>query len=194
MPTLAATLGALLASDVGLERALDALSRAAPPPGRMERHGGGGMSPLVVIDYAHTPDALEKVLVAMRPAAADGRELVCVFGCGGDRDPGKRPVMGRVAARLADRVVVTTDNPRFEDPAAIAGAVAKGIVETGQRRWLLELDRAAAIAAAVGAAKPGDVVVVAGKGHETYQEVAGERRPFSDARVVDEALAGRSPA
>jgi UDP-N-acetylmuramoyl-L-alanyl-D-glutamate--2,6-diaminopimelate ligase len=102
--------------------------------------------------------------------------------------------MGRVAARLADRVVVTTDNPRFEDPAAIAGAVAKGIVETGQRRWLLELDRAAAIAAAVRAAKPGDVVVVAGKGHETYQEVAGERRPFSDARVVDEALAGRSPA
>jgi UDP-N-acetylmuramoyl-L-alanyl-D-glutamate--2,6-diaminopimelate ligase len=191
---LLATLGALLASDVGLERALDALSRAAPPPGRMERHGGGGMSPLVVIDYAHTPDALEKVLVAMRPAVADGRELVCVFGCGGDRDPGKRPVMGRVAAQLADRVVVTTDNPRFEDPAAIAGAVAKGIVETGQRRWLLELDRAAAIAAAVHAAKPGDVVVVAGKGHETYQEVAGERRPFSDARVVDEALAGRSPA
>jgi UDP-N-acetylmuramyl-tripeptide synthetase len=191
---LLATLGALLASDVGLERALDALSRAAPPPGRMERHGGGGMSPLVVIDYAHTPDALEKVLVAMRPAVADGRELVCVFGCGGDRDPGKRPVMGRVAAQLADRVVVTTDNPRFEDPAAIAGAVAKGIVETGQRRWLLELDRAAAIAAAVRAAKPGDVVVVAGKGHETYQEVAGERRPFSDARVVDEALAGRSPA
>jgi UDP-N-acetylmuramyl-tripeptide synthetase len=190
---LLATLGALLASDVALETALDALSRVAPPPGRMERHGGDG-APLVVIDYAHTPDALEKVLAAMRPAVARGGELVCVFGCGGDRDPGKRPVMGRVAAELADRVVVTTDNPRYEDPAAIAAAVAKGVVESGRRRWLVELDRAAAIDAAVHAAKPGDVIVVAGKGHETYQEVAGERRPYSDARAVDDALAGRSAA
>jgi len=190
---LLATLGALLASDVGLDDALDALSRLAPPPGRMERHGGGAR-PLVVIDYAHTPDALGQVLAAMRPAVARGRELVCVFGCGGDRDPGKRPMMGRVAAELADRVVVTTDNPRYEDPAAIASAVAKGIVETGQRRWLVELDRAAAVAAAVRAAKPGDVVVVAGKGHETWQEVAGERRPYSDARAVDDALADRSAA
>ena len=185
---LLATLGALLASDVALDPALDALSRLAPPPGRMERHGGDDR-PLVVVDYAHTPDALEKVLAALRPAVARGRELVCVFGCGGDRDPGKRPAMGRVAATLADRVIVTSDNPRGEDPAAIAGAVAKGIVETGQRHWLVELDRAAAIAAAVRAAKPGDVVLVAGKGHESYQETAGERRPFSDARAAEDALA-----
>ena len=190
---LLATLGVLLASDVELDTALDALGRLAPPPGRMERHGGDG-APLVVIDYAHTPDALEKVLAALRPAVARGGELVCVFGCGGDRDPGKRPVMGRVAAELADRVVVTTDNPRYEDPAAIAAAVAKGVVESGRRRWLVELDRVAAIDAAVHAARPGDVIVVAGKGHETYQEVAGERRPYSDARAVDDAIARRSAA
>jgi UDP-N-acetylmuramoyl-L-alanyl-D-glutamate--2,6-diaminopimelate ligase len=184
---LLATLGALLASDVDLDEALDALSRVGPPPGRMERHGGDGR-PLVVIDYAHTPDALEQVLTALRPAVMDGRELVCVFGCGGDRDPGKRPVMGRIAAQLADRVIVTNDNPRHEDPAAIAGAITKGIVEAGQRRWRVELDRAAAIAAAVGAAKVGDVVLVAGKGHEAYQEIAGERRPYADARAAEDAL------
>ncbi|CAG0948625.1 UDP-N-acetylmuramoyl-L-alanyl-D-glutamate--2, 6-diaminopimelate ligase [Burkholderiales bacterium] len=185
---LLATLGALLASDVELDPALEALARLTPPPGRMERHGGGDR-PLAVVDYAHTPDALEKVLMALRPAVAPGRELVCVFGCGGDRDPGKRQVMGRIAGELADRVVVTSDNPRFEDPAAIAGAVTKGVVESGRRRWLVELDRAAAIAAAVNAAKRGDVVLVAGKGHEATQEIAGERRPYSDARAVDDALA-----
>jgi UDP-N-acetylmuramoyl-L-alanyl-D-glutamate--2,6-diaminopimelate ligase len=190
---LLATLGALLASDVALDDALDALSRLRPPPGRMERHGGEGR-PLVVIDYAHTPDALEKVLAALRPVVMDGRELVCVFGCGGDRDPGKRPQMGRIAARLADRVIVTNDNPRFEDPAAIASAITRGIVETGQRRWRVELDRAAAIAAAVGAARVGDVVLVAGKGHEAYQEVAGERRPYADARAAEDALAAWSGA
>ncbi|MEO8486916.1 MAG: UDP-N-acetylmuramoyl-L-alanyl-D-glutamate--2,6-diaminopimelate ligase [Betaproteobacteria bacterium] len=185
---LLATLGALLASDVGFGAALDALARLGPPPGRMERHGGEG-KPLVVVDYAHTPDALEKVLAALRPVVMDGRELVCVFGCGGDRDAGKRPVMGRIAGSLADRVIVTNDNPRYEDPAAIAAAVAKGIGESGQRRWLVELDRAAAIQAAVHAAQVGDVVLVAGKGHEAYQEAAGERRPYADARAVEDALA-----
>jgi len=190
---LLATLGALLASDVDLDEALDALSRLAPPPGRMERHGGEGR-PLVVIDYAHTPDALEKVLAALRPVVMDGRELTCVFGCGGDRDAGKRPVMGRVAGEGADRVIVTSDNPRYEDPAAIANAVSKGVVDSGQRRWRVELDRVAAIQAAVQAAKVGDVVLVAGKGHEAYQEVAGERRPYTDAFAVEEALAAWSGA
>jgi UDP-N-acetylmuramyl-tripeptide synthetase len=190
---LLATLGALLASDVDLDEALDALSRLAPPPGRMERHGGEGR-PLVVIDYAHTPDALEKVLASLRPVVMDGRELTCVFGCGGDRDAGKRPVMGRVAGEGADRVIVTSDNPRYEDPAAIANAVSKGVVDSGQRRWRVELDRVAAIQAAVQAAKVGDVVLVAGKGHEAYQEVAGERRPYSDASTVEEALAAWSGA
>ncbi|HEY8244366.1 MAG TPA: UDP-N-acetylmuramoyl-L-alanyl-D-glutamate--2,6-diaminopimelate ligase [Casimicrobiaceae bacterium] len=190
---LLATLGALLASDVELDAALDALALLGPPPGRMERHGGEGR-PLVVIDYAHTPDALEKVLVALRPVVMDGCELTCVFGCGGDRDAGKRPVMGRVAGEGADRVIVTSDNPRFEDPATIANAVAKGVVESGQRRWRVELDRVAAIQAAVQAAKIGDVVLVAGKGHEAYQEVSGERRPYSDAHAVEEALAAWSGA
>ena len=190
---LLATLGALLASDVELDAALDALARLGPPPGRMERHGGGS-APLVVIDYAHTPDALEKVLAALRPVVMEGRELVCVFGCGGDRDPGKRPLMGRIAGALADRVIVTNDNPRYEDAAAIASAVARGVVESGQRRWLVELDRAAAIQAAVRAAKVGDVVLVAGKGHEAYQEIAGERRPYTDARAAEDALAAWSGA
>ena len=188
---LLATLGVLLASDVELDTALDALGRLAPPPGRMERHGGGDR-PLVVVDYAHTPDALDKVLEALRPAVAAGRELTCVFGCGGDRDPGKRPVMGRVAALAADRVIVTSDNPRGADPAVLATAVAKGIVESGRRRWLVELDRGAAIREALSSARAGDVVLIAGKGHETTQEIAGERRPWSDAGEAEDALAAWS--
>jgi UDP-N-acetylmuramoyl-L-alanyl-D-glutamate--2,6-diaminopimelate ligase len=113
-----------------------------------------------------------------------------VFGCGGDRDPGKRSPMGRIAGELADRVIVTNDNPRFEDAGAIAGAVAKGLVDAGHRRWTIELDRDAAIREAVHAARRGDVVLVAGKGHEAYQEVAGERRTFSDAHAVERALGG----
>src|SRR6185369_13374661 len=111
-------LGVLLASDVPLAAALDALSHLEPPAGRMQRLGGGE-GPLVVVDYAHTPDALEKALAALRPAVRAGRELRAVFGCGGDRDKGKRPQMGRIAATLADRVYVTNDNPRSEDPQAI---------------------------------------------------------------------------
>jgi UDP-N-acetylmuramyl-tripeptide synthetase len=190
---LLATLGALLASDVGLDDALDALARLTPPPGRMERHGGDGR-PMVVIDYAHTPDALDKVLAALRPVVAPGRQLVCVFGCGGDRDPGKRPQMGRIAGDRADRVVVTSDNPRLEDPGTIAGAIAKGLADAGHRNWSIELDRDAAIRGAVHGARRGDVVLVAGKGHEDYQDVGGERRAFSDARVADAALAGWSDA
>jgi UDP-N-acetylmuramyl tripeptide synthase len=146
-----------------------------------------------VIDYAHTPDALEKVPAA--PTGRDGRPRAHgVFSCGGDRDAGKRPLMGRVAGEGADRVIVTSDNPRYEDPAAIANAVSKGVVDSGQRRWRVELDRVAAIQAAVQAAKVVNVVLVAGKGHEAYQEVAGERRPYSDAFAVEEALAAWSGA
>src|SRR5262249_33178825 len=154
-------LGVLLASGIALDDALGALARITAPPGRMQRFGGG-FAPLVVVDYAHSPDALEKVLTALRPAVAEGGELICVFGFGGDRDAGKRPDMGRIAARLADRTVVTSDNPRGEDPAAIAEAIVRGIRDTGNSRWTLELDRGAAIRNAISTAHGGDVVLVAG--------------------------------
>lgn len=185
---LLGVLGVLLASDVPLARAVETIGTLQAPAGRMQRFGGD-RKPLVVVDYAHTPDALEKVLVALRPAVADGSELVCVFGCGGDRDPGKRPQMGAVAAAHADRVVVTSDNPRSEDPLEIAQAVVKGVRDAGHRRWTVEADRRAAIAGAIAAAAMGDVVLVAGKGHETYQEAQGERHPFSDAHEAQVALA-----
>jgi UDP-N-acetylmuramoyl-L-alanyl-D-glutamate--2,6-diaminopimelate ligase len=185
---LLGTVGVLLASDVGLAEATRVAATLTAPPGRMERRGGGD-KPLVVVDYAHTPDALEKVLTALRPAVAADRSLVCVFGCGGDRDPGKRSEMGRVAATLADRVVITSDNPRSEDPTAIAMAIAQGVRAAGNRRWTLEVDRAKASAAAIASARAGDVVVLAGKGHERYQEVLGERQAFSDAAHADAALA-----
>jgi UDP-N-acetylmuramoyl-L-alanyl-D-glutamate--2,6-diaminopimelate ligase len=186
-------LGVLLGSDVPLADALAALARIAPPPGRMQRFGGDTL-PLAVVDYAHSPDALEKVLTALRPAVAPGHELICVFGCGGDRDKGKRPLMGEVAGRLADRVVITSDNPRSEDPATIAGEVAVGLHASGNTRGRIELDRRAAIAAAIGEARRGDVVLIAGKGHEDYQETAAGRAPFSDAREAAGALAAWSGA
>jgi UDP-N-acetylmuramyl tripeptide synthase len=143
----------------------------------------------VIVDYAHSPDALEKVLSALRPTVADGGELVCVFGCGGDRDAGKRPEMGRVASTLADRVIVTSDNPRSEDPAAIASAIVHGIRDTGNRHWVVDLDRTTAINAGIAGAKIGDVVLIAGKGHEDYQEANGVRAHFSDVEVAIAALA-----
>ena len=188
---LLGVLGILLVSGVGIEPAVAFLAGAEPPPGRMQRLGGDG-APLVVIDYAHTPDALDKVLTALRSAVASSGQLVCVFGCGGDRDRGKRPEMGRVAARLADRVIVTSDNPRSEEPDAIASDIVHGIRETGNRRYGIELDRADAIAKSIAEARAGDVVLVAGKGHEPYQETAGVRRPFLDAEHAARALALRS--
>jgi UDP-N-acetylmuramyl-tripeptide synthetase len=185
---LLGVLGVLLAGDVPLDAALAALARIEPPPGRMQRLGGGGR-PLVVVDYAHSPDALQKVLAALRPAVAPGGALVCVFGCGGDRDRGKRPEMGAVAGRLADRIVVTSDNPRSEDPVDIASAVVAGVATTANRHWRVEPDRGQAIRQAIAAAGAGDVVLVAGKGHEDYQEVAGVRHPFADACVAADALA-----
>jgi UDP-N-acetylmuramoyl-L-alanyl-D-glutamate--2,6-diaminopimelate ligase len=188
---LLGVLAVLLVSGVGIEHAVALLARVEPPPGRMQRLGGDGL-PMVVIDYAHTPDALDKVLTALRPAVASGGQLMCVFGCGGDRDRGKRPEMGRVAARLADRVIVTSDNPRSEEPDAIASDIVRGIRETGNRRYAIELDRAEAIAHAIAEAGSGDVVLLAGKGHEAYQETAGVRRPFLDADHAARALGRRS--
>jgi UDP-N-acetylmuramyl-tripeptide synthetase len=157
---LLGVLAVLLESGIALPAALGALARVTPPAGRMQRLGGGD-APLVVVDYAHTPDALEKVLTALRPAVAPGRELRVVFGAGGDRDKGKRPPMGRVAASLADRVVVTSDNPRGEDPRVIAQAIVQGIATTANRRYVVELDRAAAIGLALADAQPGEVVLLA---------------------------------
>jgi UDP-N-acetylmuramoyl-L-alanyl-D-glutamate--2,6-diaminopimelate ligase len=188
---LLGVLGVLLISGVAFESALAILAGVEAPPGRMERLGGGDR-PLVVIDYAHTPDALDKVLTALRPAVGEGRELISVFGAGGERDRGKRPEMGRLAARLADRVLVTSDNPRGEDPAAIASEIVHGIRDTGNRRYSVELDRAVAIASAIGDARRGDIVLLAGKGHETYQECNGARVPFSDAEHAARALASWS--
>jgi UDP-N-acetylmuramoyl-L-alanyl-D-glutamate--2,6-diaminopimelate ligase len=190
---LLGVLGVLLASEVPFADALDALSTLTPPPGRMQRLGGDG-KPLVVIDYAHSPDALEKVLRALRPAVAPRGELICVFGCGGDRDKGKRPEMGRIAAELADRVIVTTDNPRDEDPAEIASAIVSGIRQTSARRWTVVLDRAAAIRDAISGGNRADIVLVAGKGHETYQEAHGVRLPFADSIEAAAALANWSGA
>jgi UDP-N-acetylmuramoyl-L-alanyl-D-glutamate--2,6-diaminopimelate ligase len=144
--------------------------------------------PLVVVDYAHTPDALEQALSALRETAlARGGRLTCVFGCGGERDPGKRPLMGAAAARLADRVVVTSDNPRGEDPLAIIADILRGAGQAAA----VQPDRAAAIAAEVAAAADEDVVLIAGKGHEPYQEIAGQRLPFSDADRACDAIARR---
>jgi UDP-N-acetylmuramoyl-L-alanyl-D-glutamate--2,6-diaminopimelate ligase len=186
---LLAVTGALLARNERLADIVAALRTLRPPPGRMQALGGLGQ-PLVVVDYAHTPDALEKALTVLRETAtARGGKLVCVFGCGGDRDPGKRPQMGAAAARLADRVLVTSDNPRGEDPLQIIAEIVVGM--PAPRR--IEPDRALAIAEAVAGAEARDVVLLAGKGHEPYQEIAGVRLPFSDLGAAKSALAGRQP-
>jgi len=178
---LLAVLATLLASEISLEQAIEAIAQIKPVAGRMQQLGGG-KQPLVVIDYAHTPDALEKVLLALREQTKG--KLHCVFGCGGDRDQGKRPLMGTVASRLADAVIVTSDNPRNEKPEAITSAIVAGM----DGDYQIEPDRATAIACAINAAKPGDVVLIAGKGHEDYQEIAGMQHPFSDQQVVKQAL------
>ncbi len=181
---LLAVIGALFAQGIAFDDALAAVRSLAPVPGRLERVGGGA-APLVVIDYAHTPDALDKALAALRPMVAAGHRLVCVFGCGGDRDPGKRSLMGEGAARLADEIIVTSDNPRSEDPHAIIKQILQGIPRG--RAEAIE-DRQVAIFSAVHRARAGDVVLLAGKGHETYQEIAGIRHPFSDCEVAGAAL------
>jgi UDP-N-acetylmuramoyl-L-alanyl-D-glutamate--2,6-diaminopimelate ligase len=164
------------------------IAATAPPPGRVERIPGPGFT--VVVDYAHSPDALERLLAALRPLTSGA--LITVFGCGGDRDRGKRPLMGRAAGAASDLVVITSDNPRTEDPLRILADVEPGVRSagmtslagpaTGARGYLVEPDRPAAIALAVGIARPGDLVVVAGKGHEDYQIIGTEKRHLTTAR------------
>ena len=178
-------LGCLMAKGISFADGVRSLERLPPVPGRMQKIGE---RPLVVVDYAHTPDALEKVLSALKPIArARGGQLVAVFGAGGDRDATKRPEMGAAASALADRVVLTSDNPRSEAPQAIVDAIRRGV--TGPCE--VELDRGQAIAGAIAAADAADVVLLAGKGHEPYQEIAGRRLPFSDAAEAAAALARR---
>jgi UDP-N-acetylmuramoyl-L-alanyl-D-glutamate--2,6-diaminopimelate ligase len=178
-------LGCLVAKGIAFGEAAKLLEALPQVAGRMEQIGD---RPLVVIDYAHTPDALDKVLSALKPVAeARGGQLVAVFGAGGGRDKAKRPVMGSVAASRADRVVLTSDNPRGEDPQAIVAAIREGISGDSE----VELDRGKAIEAAIASADGADVVLIAGKGHEGFQEIAGRRLPFSDAAVARAALARR---
>ena len=181
---LLAVLGTLIAAGVPFDAAVQALGEIAPVPGRMNALGGAG-APLVVIDYAHTPDALEKALLALRPLAQSRTgALRVVFGCGGDRDPGKRPLMGAVAERHADSVMLTSDNPRSEAPSAIIAAIEQGMT----KGRLVVPDRARAIARAIQGAGVHDVILIAGKGHERYQEVGGRKLPFSDHDVARAAL------
>ena len=181
---LLVVLGLLLASGVPLDAAVAALAVASPPPGRMEAFRVGAHGPTLVVDYAHTPDALSKALAALR--AHTTGTLWCVFGCGGDRDAGKRPLMAAAAEAGADRIVVTDDNPRSEDPDRIVAMITAAF--SGRVPVHVERDREAAIRGARAAARPGDVILIAGKGHEDYQLYGAERRAFSDRAIADALL------
>jgi UDP-N-acetylmuramoyl-L-alanyl-D-glutamate--2,6-diaminopimelate ligase len=183
-----AVLAVLLGSNLPLAKGVAALRGIAAPSGRLETFAVSGM-PLVVVDSAHTPDALQKALGVLRQHCA-GR-LIAVLGCGGDRDRGKRPLMGAIATQLADAVILTDDNPRSESGAAIIQDIKAG---TGMQPVTVIRDRDSAIRQAVASGRPGDVVLVAGKGHETYQIVGSERRPFSDQAVARLALGLGGPA
>ena len=180
---LLGVLGVLMTAEISLQDAVDALAHATAVPGRMQMIRLQN-APLVVVDYAHSPDALEKALRTLRDLLPAGARLHCVFGCGGDRDPGKRPLMGEIATRLADRVIITSDNPRSENPHAII----QDIVAGAHPNHAIEADRSSAIFRALQAAAPQDAVLIAGKGHESYQEIDGERLPFDDVQVAREGL------
>ena len=184
-------LGGMRSLGIPLAAAVQACRHLTPVPGRMECVGAPHQ-PLVVVDYAHTPDALDKALATLHSLAQQrGGKLWCVFGCGGDRDPIKRPLMGAVAARHADHIVVTSDNPRRERPEAIISQILLGVTHDGSAT--VQSDRALAIAQTLAQADGADVVLVAGKGHEDYQDVAGVKHPFSDVRQVRQALLGWRP-
>jgi len=178
-----AAVGALLGLDYPLDEILKVLPKLEGPVGRMQRLGGGD-KPLVVVDYAHTPDALEKVLLALRPHAKG--QLLCLFGCGGDRDRGKRPLMAQVVESLADGVLVTDDNPRSEAPGQIFDDIREGFVAPQDVTFVA--GRGDAIAQLIAGASADDVIVLAGKGHEDYQEINGERHDFSDLVEAEKAL------
>jgi UDP-N-acetylmuramoyl-L-alanyl-D-glutamate--2,6-diaminopimelate ligase len=198
---LGVALGVLLALDVPLADAAAALSAAPPAPGRLERCHGAQDDVLAFVDYAHTPDALAQALGAVR-RMVPGR-LFCVFGCGGQRDETKRAPMGAVAARHADVVIVTNDNPRKEDPRRIAEQIVEGLeaagahsasregIAAGERGYIVELDRPTAVELAAAWAQPRDGVLVAGKGHEAYQIVGDVKSPMDDRALVQSALEAR---
>lgn len=189
---LLGVIGAMRAVGIALPDAVRACANLLPVPGRMERLHRAG-HPLVAVDYAHTPDALDKALHALRPLAQQrGGRLWCVFGCGGDRDTSKRPLMAAVAEALADRVVVTSDNPRHEKPQAIISQILLGLSHRDAVE--VEIDRARAIASTVQAAAPADVILLAGKGHEDHQEIDGVRTPFDDRVHARRALDERASA
>jgi UDP-N-acetylmuramoyl-L-alanyl-D-glutamate--2,6-diaminopimelate ligase len=179
----------LLAWDIPLADAAKALSRCRAASGRMELFGGRGRSPLAIVDYAHTPDALAKALRAARLHCRG--QLRVVFGCGGDRDAGKRPLMGRVASELADDIVLTDDNPRGEAPQRIVSDIVAGL--PAHSPLTIEHDRALAIRLALQRCAPDDVVLIAGKGHEDYQIRGAQRLPFRDQSVVADELARLPP-
>ena len=191
---LLATVGGLRASGVSLVDAARACAGLTPVPGRMDRVPSGADAPQIVVDYAHTPDALEKALLALQPFAQQrGGALWCVFGCGGNRDQGKRPLMGALAQRLAQRVVITSDNPRNESPAFILLQIVAGLAGSQERVKVIG-DRRPAIAHAVRHADARDVILIAGKGHEDYQEINGVKHRFSDHEEAAAALAQRGSA
>ncbi len=193
---LLGVMAVLLASGMSLQRALDELSLVKAVPGRMQTLSINGR-PTVIVDYAHTPDALEKVLLSVREVIGDKNtdarrgKLICVFGCGGDRDRGKRPMMGYIATKFADISIITSDNPRSETPheiiAAIVAGIQSGKTEITSTYQVIE-DRASAITEAILRAKATDIVLIAGKGHEAFQEINGVRYPFSDTEIAQRAL------
>lgn len=178
-----AVLAVLGQKGLPLQQIIARLQKLRPVAGRMQCLGGGEL-PLIVVDYAHTPDALEQALLAVREHARG--QCWCVFGCGGDRDQGKRALMGEVAARLADKIILTNDNPRREAPEKILSDIQQGMV--ANKAFAVEADRATAIARAIGQAGAGDVVLIAGKGHEDYQITGADKRPFSDVGEVEKQL------
>lgn len=180
---LAACVGLLCAEGYALPDVLRVLAQIRPATGRMDCISRAGR-PLVVVDYAHTPDALEKALATLREIKPQGANLWCVFGCGGNRDRGKRPLMGSAAAQGADKVVITSDNPRMEEPQDIIADILPAVPQPE----LVEADRRVAIQTAIRRAAPQDIVLIAGKGHETYQDVQGEKHHFSDFEIAEAAL------
>jgi UDP-N-acetylmuramyl-tripeptide synthetase len=187
---LLGVLASARALGVSLAESVTACGALTPVPGRMEQVAAADGLPLVLVDYAHTPDALEKALQALQPLAQQrGGAIWAVAGCGGDRDASKRPLMAAVAEREAQQVVLTSDNPRSEDPQAILQQMVAGLAQPASA--LVEVDRAAAIALAVQRAAARDVVLIAGKGHEDYQDVMGVKKPFSDVAQAHDALCRR---
>lgn len=187
-------LAALLVGQHGGLTADTALTRiaAASVPGRLQRVSGKKHDNFFV-DYAHTPDALENVLNTLRDILTPGGRIICVFGCGGDRDPGKRPLMGKIAGRLADIVIITSDNPRTEDPQNIINMILPGVTDQafafdGSKGYLVITDRKKALSKAVELAKKDDAVLVAGKGHEDYQIIGSTKHPFDDAKIIKDFL------